>query len=61
MQDISKASNITTSRCVYMWEFGKKEKVEMGRTIILRLVVRDFMDLVAFGVWKPSQEQRGGQ
>eukprot|EP00959_Pyramimonas_sp_CCMP1952_P288622 6035627-Pyramimonas_sp.AAC.1 len=50
MQEIAKASNIRTSRCVYTWKFVKNEKGEMGRTIRLRLVLRDFMDLQAFDV-----------
>ena len=50
MQEISKSSNIMTSRFVYKWKFVKNEKGEMERTIRLRLVLRGFMDLEAFDV-----------
>eukprot|EP00959_Pyramimonas_sp_CCMP1952_P186901 3908386-Pyramimonas_sp.AAC.1 len=33
MQDVSKLSNIMTSRYVYKWKFVKNEKGEMGRAI----------------------------
>eukprot|EP00959_Pyramimonas_sp_CCMP1952_P315424 6601749-Pyramimonas_sp.AAC.2 len=50
MQDISKASNIMTSRYVCTLKFMKDEKGEMERAIILRLVLRGSMDLEAFDV-----------
>ena len=50
MQEISKSTNIMTSRFVYKWKFVKNEKGEMERTIRLRLVLRGFMDLEAFDV-----------
>eukprot|EP00959_Pyramimonas_sp_CCMP1952_P403190 8447836-Pyramimonas_sp.AAC.1 len=48
MQEIARASNIITSRCVYKWKFVKNEKGDMERTIRLRRVLRGFMDLEAF-------------
>eukprot|EP00959_Pyramimonas_sp_CCMP1952_P388024 8131398-Pyramimonas_sp.AAC.1 len=48
MQDISKASNITTSRYACKLKFVKNEKGEMERTTRLRLVLRGFMGLEAF-------------
>eukprot|EP00959_Pyramimonas_sp_CCMP1952_P142793 2989321-Pyramimonas_sp.AAC.2 len=50
MQDISNASNITTSRYVYKWKFAKDENGEMARTIRLRPVLRGPMDLEVFDV-----------
>eukprot|EP00959_Pyramimonas_sp_CCMP1952_P381966 8004258-Pyramimonas_sp.AAC.1 len=50
MQEIIKASNIMTSRYVYTLKFVKNERGGMERTIRLRLVIRGFMDLEAFGV-----------
>eukprot|EP00959_Pyramimonas_sp_CCMP1952_P424705 8895625-Pyramimonas_sp.AAC.1 len=50
IQEIAKASNITTSRYVRKWKFAQKKKGERERTIRLRWVLRGFMDLEAFGV-----------
>ena len=50
IQDISKASNIMTSRYVYKCKFDKNDTVVMERTIRLRLVLRGFWDFQAFDV-----------
>eukprot|EP00959_Pyramimonas_sp_CCMP1952_P113005 2362030-Pyramimonas_sp.AAC.1 len=49
MYDLSKASNIMTSRYVYKWKFVKVG-TENVTTIRLRLVLRGFMDTEAFDV-----------
>eukprot|EP00959_Pyramimonas_sp_CCMP1952_P174082 3637538-Pyramimonas_sp.AAC.1 len=49
MYDLSKASNIMTSRYVYMWKFVKVG-TENVKTTRLRLVLRGFMDTEAFDV-----------
>ena len=49
MYDISKATNIMTSRYVYKWKLVKVG-TEQVRTIRLRLVLRGFMDVGGFDV-----------
>eukprot|EP00959_Pyramimonas_sp_CCMP1952_P359794 7533748-Pyramimonas_sp.AAC.1 len=53
IQDISKASDIMTSRYVCKWKFATNEKGESERTIRLRPVFRRFMDLEAFDAEAP--------
>eukprot|EP00959_Pyramimonas_sp_CCMP1952_P430792 9021957-Pyramimonas_sp.AAC.1 len=47
MYDLSKVSNIMTSRYVYKWKFVKVG-TETVKTIRLRFVLRGFMDTEAF-------------
>eukprot|EP00959_Pyramimonas_sp_CCMP1952_P043944 918447-Pyramimonas_sp.AAC.1 len=49
MYDLSKASNIMTSRYVYKWKFVKVG-TENVKAVRLRLVLRGFMDTEAFDV-----------
>eukprot|EP00959_Pyramimonas_sp_CCMP1952_P233694 4883955-Pyramimonas_sp.AAC.1 len=59
MQEITKASNIMTSRYVHIWKFVKNEMGELGRAIRLRLILRGSMDLEAFDVETFSGTARG--
>eukprot|EP00959_Pyramimonas_sp_CCMP1952_P444903 9315980-Pyramimonas_sp.AAC.1 len=49
MCDLSKASNLMTSRYLYKWKFVKVG-TENVKTIRLRFVLRGFMDTEAFDV-----------
>eukprot|EP00959_Pyramimonas_sp_CCMP1952_P250428 5234116-Pyramimonas_sp.AAC.1 len=49
MNDISKASNSTTSRHAHKRKFAKNEEGEMERTIRLRSALQGPVDLGAFG------------